>query len=251
MGDGGGTFLPDTCIWFHGNQLAYWATTVGTEVVGSLPIVGEWIKTLLRGGASVSGETLSRFFVVHVIVLPWVVFFIILGHLFLVRLQNVATLDRVGQEKKPSPKKGVLFFPHHVLKEGIVFYGLLGVLVSLSVLLPFDLGQKADPLQTPHAIKPEWYFLPAYQILKYFPKLAGIFIVSLGAFLLVAWPFLDRGRERHPLKRPVAMTIGILAILVTLILGGMGYLSETKKQFFGKTYEFDIYGIPRQSMSNH
>lgn len=226
------------------NQLAYWATTVGTEVAGAIPGAGEWIKTLLRGGESVSGETLSRFFVVHVIVLPWAVFFIVLFHLVLVRFQGIATLEPVGQEKKPKPGEGIPFFPHHVTKEGMVFYLLLGLLVTLAILAPFELGEKADPLQTPFAIKPEWYFLPMYQVIKYFPKLVGIFIVSLAPLFLFIWPFIDRSKERHPLKRPVAMTIGILVVLSLLVLGMMGYLSESKKTFFGRTYEFDIYGVP-------
>ncbi|HLD56069.1 MAG TPA: cytochrome bc complex cytochrome b subunit [Candidatus Omnitrophota bacterium] len=225
------------------NQLAYWATTVGTEVAGSIPVVGEFIKTLLRGGHNVGGETLSRFFVIHVIVLPWIVFFIIVVHLFLVRLQGIATLDPVGQEEAKT-KEGTPFFPHHVTKEGVIFFLLLGVLVTLSILAPFDLGEQADPLQTPHAIKPEWYFLPMYQMLKYFPKLVGIFLVSLGPLLLIIWPFIDRSKKRHPLKRPISMTIGIMSLLAMLILGMMAYLSETKREFFGQTYEFDILGIP-------
>ena len=231
------------------NQLAYWATTVGTEVAGAVPWVGEFIKTLLRGGTSVGGETISRFFVVHVIILPWALFFLIIIHLFLIRYQGMSTMDPVGEEKKVDKKDGTPFFPDHVLKEGIVFFILLGVLVSLSILAPFDLGEKADPLQTPYAIKPEWYFLPMYQVLKYFPKLVGIFIVSLAPLFLFLWPFLDRTKERHPLKRPISMTIGILAVLSLLIFGVMAYLSETKMLFFGKTYEFDIYGIPHLANS--
>ncbi|MBI4395216.1 MAG: cytochrome b N-terminal domain-containing protein, partial [Candidatus Omnitrophica bacterium] len=109
------------------NQLAYWATTVGTEVAGSIPVVGEWIKTFLRGGDTVAGETLSRFFVVHVIILPWTVFGIILAHLVLVRFQGIATMDAVGVEKELKKGEGTPFFPHHMLKEGIVFFILLGV----------------------------------------------------------------------------------------------------------------------------
>ncbi|MBI4353508.1 MAG: cytochrome bc complex cytochrome b subunit [Candidatus Omnitrophica bacterium] len=227
------------------NQLAYWATTVGTEVAGAVPVVGEFIKTLLRGGAAVGGETISRFFVVHVIVLPWTFSFIILAHLFLVRYQGVATMEPVGAEKKIEKGQGIPFFPHHVLKEGVVFFVLLGVLVTLSVLAPFDLGEKADPLRTPHAIKPEWYFLPMYHVLKYFPKLLGIFVVSLAPLFVLIWPLLDKSKERHPLRRPVSMAIGILVVLSLLVFGVLGILSETKRQIFGKTYEFDIYGIPR------
>ena len=226
------------------NQLAYWATTVGTEVAGAIPFIGEFIEIFLRGGASVGGETISRFFVVHVIILPWAIFFIILIHLFLVRYQGIATMDRVGEEKPVDAKEGIPFFPDHMLKEGIIFFILLGVLVTLSVLIPFELGEKADPLKTPYAIKPEWYFLPMYHVLKFFPKLTGIFVVSLMPIFMIVWPFLDRGKERRPSKRPLAVTIGVLVILSMIIFGVLGYLAETKQKFLGKTYEFDIYGKP-------
>lgn len=226
------------------NQLAYWATTVGTEIAGSIPVIGEPLKTLLRGGSSVGGETISRFFVVHVIILPWVVFFLVAVHLFLVRLQGIATTEPVGKEEKVKEKEGIPFFPHHVVKEGIVFYFLLGILITLCILMPFDLGEKADPLQTPHAIKPEWYFLPMYQVLKYFPKLTGIFVTSLAPLLLFLWPFLDRSKERHPLKRPVSMTIGVLVVLSLVVFGVLGHVAETRVKVWGKVYEFDIYGKP-------
>lgn len=226
------------------NQLAYWATTVGTELAGAVPLVGEWIKILLRGGNGVSEETLSRFFVVHVIVLPWLVFFLVIIHLFLVRFQGMSTMDAVGKEKETKKGEGVPFFPHHMLKEGIIFFILMGVLITLSILCPFELGEKADPLQTPYAIKPEWYFLSMYQVLKYFPKLSGIFVISLAPLFLLLWPFVDRGKERHPFKRPVSTTFGIIVVFSFLFFGLVGWWAETKVQFGPKTYEFDIYGVP-------
>ncbi len=230
------------------NQLAYWATTVGTEVAGAIPYVGPFIRTLLRGANAVGAETLSRFFVVHVILLPWAFALLVIAHLFLVRYQGMSTPERVGEEKEyKHDKESIPFFPQHVLKEGVVLFVLLGVLVTLSVLMPFDLGEKADPLMTPYAIKPEWYFLPMYHVLKYFPKLVGIFIVSLAPLFLILWPFLDRSKERNPLKRPFSVGFGILVLLSLLIFGTLGYLSETKKTFFGQEYEFDIYGIPHSA----
>jgi quinol-cytochrome oxidoreductase complex cytochrome b subunit len=130
------------------------------------------------------------------------------------------------------------------LKEGIVLFVLLGVLITLSVFLPFELGEKANPLQTPHAIKPEWYFLSMYQVLKYFPKLIGVFVIGLAPFFLLIWPFLDKTPERRPSKRPVSMTIGILVVLSLVIFGVLGYVSESKIQAFGKTYDIDMYGKP-------
>ena len=226
------------------NQLAYWATTVGTEIAGAVPWIGEFTKTLLRGGSGVGAETLSRFFVIHVIVLPWILFFLVAIHLFLVRYQGIATMDRVDEEKQPKEGEGIPFFPHHVLKEGVVFFILLGILITLSIVAPFELGEKADPMTTPYAIKPEWYFLPMYQVIKYFAKLFGIFVTGLAPLLLLIWPFLDRSKERRLLKRPVSMAIGILTIFSLLFFGMLGYLSESKMSFLGKTYEIDIYGRP-------
>jgi quinol-cytochrome oxidoreductase complex cytochrome b subunit len=78
----------------------------------------------------------------------------------------------------------------------------------------------------------------------------GIFITSLGPLLLVILPFLDRGKERNPLKRPISMTLGVAGLLLLLGLGMLGAVSETKKNFFGKTYEFDIYGMPHLISAN-
>ncbi|MBI2520832.1 MAG: cytochrome bc complex cytochrome b subunit [Bdellovibrio sp.] len=228
------------------NQLAYWATTVGTEIAGAVPIIGEWIKVFLRGGTSVGGETLSRFFVVHVIILPWLVFFMIGVHLLLVRMQGISTMERVDEEKKLQMGEGTPFFPHHILKEGIVFYLLIGILITLSILMPFELGEKADPLQTPHAIKPEWYFLPMYQVLKYLPKLLGILILGIAPLLLIVWPFLDKTKARHPGKRPVSVGIGITMVILIIIFGLLGYWAESKRIIFGKEYEFDVYGKPHR-----
>ncbi|MBI4970990.1 MAG: cytochrome bc complex cytochrome b subunit [Candidatus Omnitrophica bacterium] len=232
------------------NQLSYWATTVGTELAGGVPWIGLFIKTLLRGGQSVGGETLSRFFVVHVIILPWALFFLIIIHIFLVRFQGISTMEPVGEEKKVKPDEGIPFYPHHALKEGVVFYLLMAVLITLSILVPFELGEKADPLQTPAGIKPEWYFLPMYQVLKYFPKMIGIFVVGLAPLFLLFWAFLDNSKQRNPLKRPFSITFCILVLISLVVFGVMGAYSETKVTLFGKTYDVDVYGVPHLAAAN-
>jgi quinol-cytochrome oxidoreductase complex cytochrome b subunit len=230
------------------NQLSYWATTVGTEVAGAVPFIGPWLKTLMLGGSSVGAETLSRFFTVHVIVLPWTLAFLIALHLLLMRAQNLATLEPVGQERPYPPESGIPFWPVHVAKEGCVLMATLGVLITLSVLSPWEIGGAADPLKTPEAIKPEWYFLPTYQMLKYFTgpagKVLGIIAATVPFALLLAWPFIDRTPFRHPRKRPVAVTFGVLGIALALILGVIGHLAETRRTIFGQTVQFDIYGVP-------
>ena len=228
------------------NQLSYWATVVGTEITGAIPLLGQYLKTLLRGGEGVTDETLSRFYVLHVVVLPWVLTGLIGLHLFLMRVQGLATLERVGEEKPIKKGRGILFFPHHVLKEGVVFCLLIATLITLIVLWPVELGEKADPFTTPPGIKPEWYFLPTYQLLKYFPKILGLFVSLIPPLLLLLWPFLDRSPERHPKKRPVAVTIGIVAIVLALGFGLLGYISERHITFRNQAYHFDLYGIPHR-----
>ena len=230
------------------NQIAFWATTVGTESANKVPLIGGWLQYFLRGGEVVTGETLSRFFVAHVIVLPWILAGLVGVHLFLMRLNNLATLERVGEEKPFPPECGIPFYPVHAAKEGVVIVLLLAVLVTLSVAAPWGIGEPADPLSTPAHIKPEWYFLPSYQLLKYFEgpygAVLGILACSAPFILLLIWPFLDRGKERRPRKRPLAVGVGLLALIAALFLGFLGHISETDQTFFGKRYHIDLLGWP-------
>ena len=123
------------------------------------------------------------------------------------------------------------FFPNYIILEVIAGFVVLAALIVLVSLLPVGLEEKADPLNTPQHIKPEWYFLWIYQFIK-LPSLvlgpglaaglAGIFIPAIGIVFLIFLPFLDRKPERHPRKRKVAMavTAAILAILVALSIWG-------------------------------
>jgi ubiquinol-cytochrome c reductase cytochrome b subunit len=228
------------------NQLSYWATTVGTEITGAIPWAGNYIKLLLRGGEGVTGETLARFYVLHVVVLPWVLTMLVATHLFLMRVQGLATMERVGEEKPLEPGKSIPFFPNHVLKEGVIFCVLIAAMVTLVVMWPVELGEKADPFVTPEGIKPEWYFLSTYQLLKYFPKLLGIFVSLIPPLLLLLWPFLDRSPERHPRKRPIAVTIGVLGLLLAIAFGVVGHLAERHITFRGERYFIDIKGVPHR-----
>lgn len=232
------------------NQIAFWATTVGTESANKIPYIGGWLQYALRGGDAVTGETLSRFFVVHVIILPWLLTGLIGIHLFLMRATNLATLERVGEEKRVDPKHGIPFFPVHVCKEGVVVVLMLAVLVTLSVVAPWEIGEPADPLNTPPHIKPEWYFLPSYQLLKYFEGPYGAFLgivcCSVPFVLLLFWPFLDRGKERHPRKRPLAVAFGLVGLLGAVFLGWLGHVSESNQTFFGQRYHIDLKGWPHR-----
>jgi len=233
------------------NQLSYWATTVGTEVLGAVPVVGMQLKQLLLGGPAVGQETLSRFFLIHVTILPWILAGLVTLHLILMRVHNLATLEDVGREQPFPPESGVPFFPVHLAKEAVVAVACFAALFLLAVLSPWEIGEPADPLQTPPGIKPEWYFLPTYQLLKYFTgergKFIGILVSGVPFMLLFLWPFLDRRPGRHPRRRKWAVALGGFAVVAAIFLGLLGHISETTMTLGGRTYEIDMYGVPHQA----
>ncbi len=231
------------------DQLAYWGTVVATEAPASIPVVGPITREFMLGGSEVGDPTLGRFFALHVVVLPLVLLKLMALHLFLIRYQGISSLRRTD-EPDPTPNEiraegGEPFFPYHVLRDLTTTYLVLGLLVSLAILYPADLGDPADPLTTPLGIKPEWYFLPAYQLLKYVPEVVGVQIPPLCIGVLVLLPLLlDRSPERHPKRRLRAIGVGAVVLGLIVLLGLLGHVSETRQTIFGTTYHFDIQGMP-------
>ncbi len=253
---GGFLFLATLVFGFTGyllpwNQLSYWATTVGTEVLGAVPLVGLQMKQLLLGGPAVGQETLSRFFLVHVTILPWILVVLVTLHLILMRVHNLATLEDAGCERPYPPESGIPFWPVHMAKEACIAAACFAALFTLAVLSPWEIGKPADPLETPAGIKPEWYFLSTYQLLKYFTgergKFIGILVSGVPFLLLFVWPFLERGPGRHPRRRKWAVALGCLAVLAAIFLGLLGHFSETTLTVGGQKYEIDMYGLPHRA----
>ena len=185
------------------NTLAFFATKVGTEMAGSIPIVGKWFLIFLRGGEEVTGATLTRFFGFHVAVLPGLCTVLLAIHLMLVQQLGMSMppgVERAIAEGR-EPKRIMPFFPNFLLRDMIGWYAALGVLGALAAIFPWELGAKADPFAAaPAGIRPEWYFLFMFQTLKYLPskvffmdgELFGILGFSVAALVWVAIPFLDR-----------------------------------------------------------
>jgi ubiquinol-cytochrome c reductase cytochrome b subunit len=206
------------------DQRAFWATTVGTEIAGSVPIVGDSLLNLLRGGADVTEATLSRFFGMHVLVLPLLLAALIAVHLTIVHHLGLANPKKAEPDGPDPQGKLKPFFPNYVLDEVIAWYAVLALLVILASVLPAGLEDKANALETPPHIKPEWYFLSVYELLKLVPRLLGIVLPGIALGVLALLPFLDRNPEVRPRKRPIALGIGLLALgaLAALTIMGAG-----------------------------
>lgn len=211
------------------DQRAYWATVVGTEIAGGVPLVGETLLLLLRGGTDVTGDTMSRFFGIHVLVLPLALAGLLAAHLLLVHQLGLAN------PKRPEPRVATTdarqeplrpFFPHYLIDELVAWYVILAILVVLASLFPAGLEGPANPLETPAHTKPEWYYLGVFELLKLVPiKVVGIMIPVLGIGMLVVWPFLDRSPEVLIRRRKVVVGAATLVIIALLALTIWGFVS--------------------------
>jgi quinol-cytochrome oxidoreductase complex cytochrome b subunit len=219
------------------DQRAFWATTVGSEIAGAVPLIGDQLLVFLRSGPEVTARTLSRFFGVHVLVLPASLLVLLAVHLAFVHQQGLAdpTLDvePSGEPEgesvaAPGPRKErklLPFFPNYVLDEVIAWYVMLAILIVLASLFAAGLEEPADPLRTPEHTKPEWYFLFLYQGLKIVPRIVGVLAPLVGAVVLLLLPFIDRNPHPVPSKRPVAIAIGILCVVGIVAFTIWGWLS--------------------------
>ncbi len=202
------------------NELAFFATSVGTESVASMPVIGHWLLLLLRGGENVTGATLSRFFAIHVTVLPLIIIGILSIHLLLIQAQGMS--KPIGIKEKGE----IPFVPNFMLRDLMMWLGALILLVGLATFFPWELGHAVDTFASaPAGIKPEWYFLSMYQILKWMPasivgisgELIGIGLINIGGALILLVPFLDRKASREE-KSPWFTFIGILAIIFLIAI---------------------------------
>jgi cytochrome b6 len=207
---------------------AYFATLIGTEVPRSLPIIGNWGVSLLKGSEEISEATLTRMYSLHVIILPLSVLFLCSLHLVLNQISGAS--EPIGVRTSGVP---IRFFPNFLYRDLIAWLIGLLALLALATMLPHGLGEKADPMASaPAGIKPEWFFLPLYQTLRMVPsqfmRLDGETIVNglvglMGLFWL-AVPFLDKRASRGE-RSPVFTAIGIVLIVFLLVTMALAYLT--------------------------
>ncbi len=198
------------------DERGYWAAEVGTSIAGTVPIIGDFSKRLLRGGETMGQLALSRMFIIHVAILPGLLMALIGAHLMAFR-----QFGSIGPWNAQKRKKWGAFWPDQVLKDLIVSGTIILVLIGLSAFFPPPFAGPADPADSSYIPMPEWNFLFLYEALKFFPGslevLGTVGLPGLGLGLMVLLPFLDRNPERDPRKRPIAM--GAFALIAAAIIG--------------------------------
>lgn len=222
------------------DQKAYWATVVGTNMPGTVPVVGEFIVRLLRGGSKLGAATLTRFYAVHVLLLPLLVGLLVLVHLVLVVQNGIAPPAGQLEEGAPdrttgpayerfyqrvyelSKRGGHRFWPDIIGRDAVVSVLVVAVIVILAATRGAPLAAPADPTASAYHPRPEWYFLPLYELLRLTPgsleALVAVGVPTALVLAMLALPFLDRRSARGLLHRPVSL------VALIVLLGGSGAL---------------------------
>ena len=201
------------------DQRAYWATQVGINMVGTLPVIGDVLVRIIRGGQSLGAMTLTRFFALHTLFLPWLLMGLVVLHLFILR--------RVGPagpwDEEQAARVREPFWPKQVTMDAVAIGVAFVIIGTLALLAPAPLSDPADPSDNTFTPVPEWYFLFYYQLLQYLEghwEIVGTLVLPILFFLfLFLLPWLDRRKERRPFSRPVVMSAGagFLVLVFTLL----------------------------------
>jgi quinol-cytochrome oxidoreductase complex cytochrome b subunit len=256
---GVGLFLTTLGLSFTGyllpwDQLAFWAITVGTNIAGYAPFVGPWLKYLMLGGNTVGQEALTRFYALHVIVLPAVGALMISVHVFRVRKdgglsrpgESADTTQTMPLEQLPTnksyglmelargttpqvghdPDEEVFSWPHLIFRELLLFLVVIAFVLFLAIFWNAPLEELANPIHPPNPAKAPWYFLGLQELVSYSAFWGGVVVPALIVTALVLLPYVDRRRAGVGVwfarERRVATTLFSVCVAVAIALTVVG-----------------------------
>ena len=205
-------------------QMSFWGATVITNLVATIPVIGEPVLTLLLGGYSVDNPTLNRFFSLHYL-LPFVIFGVVILHIW--ALHVTGNNNPTGIEVKDS-KDTISFHPYYTVKDLFAYVVFLLMFCYFIFYNPNILGHpdnyiEADPMLTPAHIVPEWYLLPFYAILRAVPdKLMGVLLMFGSIVVLFFLPWLDTMKVKSARYRPLYKVFFLFFVIFCLLLGYLG-----------------------------
>ena len=219
------------------DQDAYWGLGIAASIAGRSPVIGESVVQILLGGPIIAGRTLTRFFAVHVFIVPGLLIALVGLHLFLVlrlginewpmpgRLVDRRTYRQRYEEE--VHKDGVPFFPDAARKDMVAAGVVILVVVLLAVIFgPFGPGGVPDPTIIDTAPKPDFYFLALYAVFALLPPWTETMLLLLGPplaiLVLFLVPFIAGTGEKSWKRRPVAVLSVILIVLIVTTLAGLG-----------------------------
>jgi ubiquinol-cytochrome c reductase cytochrome b subunit len=210
------------------DQRAYWATVVTINIARLTPMFGDAVAWLLQGGPEVGALTLTRWYAMHVVVLPIALAGLVGAHLYLLRRHGVSGPVRA----RPGPSR--MFFPYQAARDVTVAIAAGVLLAVLAWRGAPALDSPADPTSSDYVPRPEWYFLGLFQLLKYFPAkwevVGALAIPGLAALFLVLLPWLDRSPTRDPRARRAVLGVFTAGLAGVVTLTTLGALDNPQRQ---------------------
>lgn len=208
---GAGLFFTVLAFGFTGYSLvydnvSYWGMTVVTDMIRQIPVVGDPIFLLLRGGEDVTELTLLRLYDLHTKLLPLLIVLLIGAHIIAIRTLGFA---KITKHQGTHP-----FFPGHGLKMLAITVMLLIVIVNMAAIFPPTIGDPANPLEVASDVSPPWYFSAIYRWIIIAPREAGLFSVFAFFTLFTIYPYIDRGfSDRGANMLRVNLAIGVIVAI--------------------------------------
>jgi ubiquinol-cytochrome c reductase cytochrome b subunit len=212
------------------DEKSYFASAVGTNLIAEVPFIGPPLQQLVRGGHQMGTLTVSRFYVLHVFVLPALLIGFIAAHVFFFRKAGAA--GPIKEDPVHPKLPSVPFYPRQVVMDAVFAIVLIGILAIIARTIPMDLGPAANPANTAFVPRPEWYYRPAFQWLKYlsghWSLIGGIILPAVLALIFAGAPFLDRRLERRPWRRPISVGVFFLFLFAYISLGLASYRDDSR-----------------------
>ena len=207
-----------------------WSAIVGAEQAGRIPIIGTWLAHFIIAGGTLGGATLSRFFAIHVFLIPALLFGLIGLHLYLVIRNGISEPPKSGRPVEPKKyrswyesmlkKKGVPFWPNAAWRDMVFGLVIVAIVIILAVVVgPPKIGAPPNPSNINSNPRPDWYFLWIFALFALMPRSIESFAIAFGPLIigaiLIFLPILFGKGERSPLRRP--WSIIIVVIILTMI----------------------------------
>jgi len=222
----------------RGDQNAVWTVVVAAEQAGRTPFIGQWLAHFILGGDTVGGATLTRFFAIHVFIMPGFIFAFVGLHLWLVLRHGISEPPKAGKPVDPRTyraeykemieQKGKPFWPDSAWRDVVFCVVMIMVIAALALIYGApQLGKPPDPSITTASPRPDWYLMWYFAVLALMPHGTEQYFLVFGPLLvgiiLIALPFVFNRGERSPWRRPWAIAVVLMTgvMIATLWVAGV------------------------------